>query len=215
VTALRAPALGNTATPTADRVARPGPRLPAESPAASGPTAAEKRAQNPLFVPTWSIQALLPRLPLVFPVKADLPPSPKSRYRSRYRYLGSELLLDPNELANLSDFQVALYLIDFSPLERVLAQKYVPSLKGQVPFHPVSMFLAVCLRLEDRRSWRKLARLLAGRDGPHWRQLLGFSDGQTPSASGLRHFYHTVGPTVFDDLCPRFVRLLRQHGLFP
>jgi len=169
-------------------------------------------------VPTWSLQALLPRLPLVFPIfatEADLPPSPKAHYRSQYRYLGPEPLLDPSELANLSDFQVALHLIDFSPLERLLAQKYVPSPKGQVPFHPVSMFLAVCLRLEDRRSWRKLARLLAGRDGPHWRQLLGFSDSQTPSASGLRHFYHTIGPAVFDDLCPRFVRLLRQHGLFP
>jgi len=215
VTTLPAPALADIATPTPNPATRPGPRSPGESPAASVPTAAEKRAQNPLFVPTWCIQGLLPRLPLVFPVEADLPPSPKSRYCSRYRYLGPELLLDPNELANLSDFQVALYLIDFSPLERVLAQKYVPSLKGQVPFHPVSMFLAVCLRLEDRRPWRKLARLLAGKDGPHWRQLFGFSDGQTPSASGLRHFYHTIGPAVFDDLCSRFVRLLRQYGLFP
>jgi hypothetical protein len=181
----------------------------------SPPTAVQKRAAQPLLVAMWSIQALLPHLPLLFPVTSNLPPSPKTRYRSHYRYLGPGVLLNKAQHAILTDFQIALYLIDFSPLERVLAQIYVDSIKGQVPFHPVSMFLCICLRRERNLSWRALARELAGPNGAGWRELFGFEEGQTPSASGLRHFFHTVGPLVFDDLCPRFIDLLRQHGLFP
>lgn len=189
----------------------------------SGPTATivsplcatQKRAAQPLFVAMWSIQALLPLLPLMFPVAPNLPPSPKTRYRSHYRYLGPGVLLNKAQRVILTDFQIALYLIDFSPLERVLAQIYVDSIKGQVPFHPVSMFLCICLRREKNLSWRALARELAGPNGAGWRDLLGFEEGQTPSASGLRHFFHAVGPNVFNELCPRFIELLRQHGLFP
>ena len=94
-------------------------------------SASQKRASQPLFIPTWSIQALLPKLPLKFPVDADLPPSPKTHYRSQYRYLGPEPLLDPTRLATLTDFQIALHLVDFCPLEPLLARIYVPSLKGQ------------------------------------------------------------------------------------
>ena len=177
-------------------------------------SASQKRALNPLFVPTWSIEALLPKLPLRFPVEPDLPPSPKRHYRSQYRYLGPEPLLDPTRRANLTDFQIALYLIDFSPLEPRLARIYVPSLKGQVPFHPVSMFLGNCLHREQAESWTGAARLIAGEDGANWRKLLGF-DQETPSASGLRYFYNVLGADVFDELCSRFITLLRQHGLFP
>ncbi len=157
-------------------------------------TAAQKRAAHPLFVVTWSLEALRPKLPLRFAMDEQLPLSPKLRYRCEYRYLDSDLVFDPTQRATLSDFQIVVYIVDFSGLERALAQGYLGAHKGQVPFHPVSMFLAICLRLELRLSWKKLARTLAGRDGVHWRQLLGFADGQTPSASGLRYFYHCHWP---------------------
>lgn len=176
-------------------------------------SAIQKRAANPLFVSMWSIQALLAHLPLLFPFDPASAPSPKSRYRSHYRYLGPQALLEATQRTIMSEFEIALYLIDFSPLERVLAQIYVPSHKGQMPFHPVSMFLCICLRRELHLSWRALAQLLAGPHGSGWRTLFGFDEGVTPSASGLRYFFNTIDPAVFDDLCPRYVQMLRQCGL--
>lgn len=178
-------------------------------------SAEQKRAQQPLLGQTWSLAALRPHLPLVFPVAPTLPPSPKPSYRSQYRPPDPAVLPDPARWETLSDFELALWLIDFSPLERLLATRYRPSAKGQVPFHPVSLFLGVCLRRELDLGWRTLARLLAGEHGAGWRARLGFVDGQTPSASGLRYFFQAVGADVFDALCPRFVALLRQHRLFP
>jgi hypothetical protein len=191
--------------------------LPTNSaPGQSPPNASTKRAAHPLFVPMWAAPSLLPQLPLLFPVDPDLPPSPKRQYRSQYRYPGPEDLLDEARRDPLSDFEIALRLVDFMPLERMLAAHYyTPSTKGQVPFHPVSMFLAICLRREQHLAWRELARLLAGDNGAGWRRLFGFAEGDTPSASGLRYFFCSVGPAVFDALCPRFVALLREHGLCP
>lgn len=109
----------------------------------------------------------------------------------------------------MNDFELALLLIDFAALEGLLARHYRPSHKGQVPFHPVALFLAACWRRELTLSWAATARLLASEHGARWRALLGFADGQTPSASGLRFFFQAVGADVFDDRCPRFVALLR------
>ncbi|MGQ9684203.1 MAG: hypothetical protein ACUVX9_16860 [Anaerolineae bacterium] len=184
-------------------------------------TASEKRATEPLMRAIWSIQALRPQLPLVFPTDATVPPSAKARYRSQYCYPGPETLLDADRLAVMKPFEVSLRLIDFSPLENVLAQHYKTGHKGQVPFHPVSMFLALLLRRELNLGWRALADLLAGDHGAGWRALLGFQDQDTPSASGLRYFFAQVGPTFFAELCQRFMDLLlganlcSQHSTCP
>jgi hypothetical protein len=147
------------------------------------------------------------------PASASGPPSPKPRYRSAYRPPDPAALPEPAQWATLSDFELALALIDFGPLERELATMYVPSAKGQVPFHPVALFLAVCLRRELRLGWRALARLLASEHGVGWRRRLGFAEGVTPSASGLRYFFQAIGPAVFADRCPRFIMLL--HAAAP
>lgn len=177
-------------------------------------TASQKRADHPAFV-QWSLAALAPHLPLRFPIPADLPPPPKRHYRSCYRPPDLTALPDPAVLATASDFELALRLIDFSPLAASLAAHYRPSGKGQVPFHPVSLFLAICLRRELVLSWRATARLLASEHGARWRSLLGFSPTDTPSASGLRFFFQAVGADVFAHVCPRFVALLREANLFP
>ncbi len=178
------------------------------------PTAVQKRAQQPDLAATWSVAALTGDGPLRFPVDPSLPPSPKTRYRSSYQP-PEPAALEPADLKDLSDFELALRLIDFSPLERELARVYTPSGKGQVPFHPVSLFLALCLGRELDLSWRALARLLRSDHGAAWRRRLGFRDGDTPSASGLRHFCQRVGADVFAELCPRFIDLLRAGGRFP
>lgn len=179
-------------------------------------SAARKRAQHPDFVPTFSVQALQDRLPLLFPVPEGVLPSPKEHYRSAYCYLGYDDLLDPTVLAQLTEFEVALRLIDLAPLRDYLASyAYKQSPKGQTPFDPVSMFLCVCLRRELHCGWRKLAKLLAGEHGAGWRRRFGFQEGVTPSASGLRHFFNAVGKELFDELCPLFTDLLHQTKLLP
>ena len=178
-------------------------------------TASHKRAAHPDFVQTFSLQALRDRLPLRFPVPEGLPPSPKRHYRSQYRYLGADDLADLSILDDLTLFEIALRLIDFSPLRDYFAQCYVQSARGQVPFDPVSLFLCTCLRRERNLGWRTLAKLLAGEHGAGWRRLFGFQDGDTPSASGLRYFLNLVGPEVFEELCPLFADLLHQASLLP
>jgi hypothetical protein len=177
-------------------------------------SASQKRATEPSLA-QWSLAALASKLPLRFPVPTPLPPSPKQRYRSCYRPPDPTVLPDPAALATMSDFEIALRLIDFSPLAALLAQHYRPSHKGQVPFHPVSLFLALCLRRDRVLSWAATARLLASAHGAGWRALFGFRAGATPSASGLRFFCQAVGAAVFDELSPRFIALLRQADLFP
>jgi hypothetical protein len=88
--------------------------------------------------------------------------------------------------------------------------------KGQAPFHPLSMFLALLLRRELNLSWRAVATLLAGDHGAGWRALCGFQAQDTPSASGLRYFLVQVSPDFFAELCQRFTDLLlREHSTYP
>jgi len=179
-------------------------------------TAVEKRALHPLFLSTFSLEALRAKLPLRFPVPEDTPPSPKQEYRSHYRYLGAAELADPQTLHNLTPFEITLRLIDFSPLRDLLAKDYYqPSRRGQRPFDPVSLFLALCLRRELSLSWRGLARLLAGEHGGGWRRLFGLVEGVTPSTSGLRYFFQHLGSELFDELCSLCADLLYRAGLLP
>jgi hypothetical protein len=179
-------------------------------------TAARKRALQPDFVSTFSVDTLRDRLPLRLTVPKGTPPSAKRHYRSEYRYLGYDDLLQPDRLANLTLLEVALRLIDFSSLRDCLAQWcYRISAKGQVPFDPVSLFLCLCLRRELGRSWRKLAQLLAGEHGRGWRHRLGFRKGHTPSASGLRFFFVAIGPERIEELNCLLVETLHQAGLLP
>ena len=182
----------------------------------TSPTAEQKRAANPELVQTFSLDALRDRLPFPFSIPEGVPPSPKRRYRSWYQYLGPDDLADLATLACLTLFEIALRLIDLSPLRDFLAQAYYHgATRGQVPFDPVSLFLAVCLRRELNLSWRRLAKLLAGEHGAGWRRLFGFRDDHTPSASGLRYFFKEAGKELFDELCPLFADLLHEAGLLP
>lgn len=152
------------------------------------PTAIQKRADNKEALARFALSNLGSSLPLTFPLDPDLPPSPKPRYRSHYRYLGPEGLDDPQTLETLSPFDLALRLIDYSNLEPLLAAHiYVSSAKGQVPFHPVSMYLLRVYRRERNLSRHETLRILKSEEGQPLRRWLGFQE-ETPSESGFRYF---------------------------
>ncbi len=79
----------------------------------------------------------------------------------------------------------------------------------------MSLFLSVCLRRDLGRSWRQLAKLLAGEHGSGWRRLFGFQEGITPSASGLRFFFQAVGPDIFEEINCLLIEALHQAALLP
>ncbi|NIN68593.1 MAG: hypothetical protein GTO63_28585, partial [Anaerolineae bacterium] len=87
----------------------------------------QKRADNRDALVPFALTNLSSHLPLRFPLDPDLPPSPKPRYRSQYRYLDAEGLDDAQGWETLSTFDIAVRLIDYANLEPLLATHiYVP-----------------------------------------------------------------------------------------
>jgi hypothetical protein len=164
------------------------------------PTAIEKRAQNPETLAPFRLDNLKHSLPLVFPRDPNLPPSPKPRYRSAYHYLGFEDL-SVETLETFSPFEIGVRLFDYSHLEPLLAAHiYVASAKGQVPFHPVSMYLLSLCRRERNLSRHEVLRILRHpRDGLALRRCTGFED-DFPSESGLRYFEGQLTPELQQEI---------------
>ena len=124
------------------------------------PTAIEKRAQNRKALVPFALHKLKEKLPLVLPRDPNLPPSPKPHYRSAYRYPGLDDL-SQETLESFSAFEIGVRLFDYSPLEPLLAAHvYRASAKGQVPFHPVSMYLLSLYRRERNLSRHEVLRIL-------------------------------------------------------
>jgi hypothetical protein len=178
-------------------------------------TAIQKRAENPEALKPFALDHLKDKLPLVFPRDLDLPPSPKPRYRSAYRYLGFD---DLNEetLETFSPFETAVRLFDYSHLEPLLAAHiYEPSAKGQVPFHPVSMYLLSIYRREHNLSRHETLRILRHpTDGLVLRRCTGFED-DFPSESGLRYFEKQLTPELQMEINALQLDVLYQAGLLP
>jgi hypothetical protein len=179
------------------------------------PTAIEKRAQNLKALAPFTLDNLRQKLPLVFPRDPDLPPSPKPRYRSAYRYLGFDDL-DEGAIDTFSPFEIAVRLFDYSHLEPLLAAHiYVASAKGQVPFHPVSMYLLSLYRRERSISRREALRILRHpKDGLVLRRCTGFEDA-FPSESGLRYFEGQLTPELQQEINALQLDVLYQAGLLP
>jgi hypothetical protein len=178
-------------------------------------TAIQKRAQNRAALAPFALQDLAEQLPLVLPRDPDLPPSPKPRYRSAYRYLGWD---DLNEetLETFSPFEIATRLFDYSSLEPLLAAHiYVASAKGQVPFHPVSMLLLSLHRRERDLSRHEVLRILRHpEEGQALRRCTGF-EGEFPSESGLRYFEGRLTPQLQQEINALQLDALYQAGLLP
>jgi hypothetical protein len=178
-------------------------------------TAIQKRAHNTEALAPFALVNLWPGLPLRVPLDPAYPPSPKPNYRSDYRYLDAEGLDDPQRLETLSSFDVALRLFDYANLEPFLAAHiYVPSAKGQVPFHPVSMYLLHLYRREHDLSRTETLRILKSEEGDALRQRLGFKEA-FPSESGFRYFEGQITPQLQWEINALQIDMLYQAGFLP
>ena len=179
------------------------------------PTAREKRAENREALEIFGLDKLREKLPLVFACDPELPPSPKPQYRSDYQYLGFD---DLNEktLDIFSTFEIGVRLFDYGSLEPFLAHHiYKDSAKGQVPFHPVSMYLLNLYRRTTDLSRHEVLRVLRHpADGQTLRRCTGFVD-DFPGESGLRYFEGQLTPEVQMEINALQVDALYQAGLLP
>lgn len=183
---------------------------------ANKPTAIKKRAENPTALAPFDLDNLRHKLPLAFPLHPGVPPSPKPRYRSDYRYLGGDDLEDRAVLESLSPFEIALRLFDYSHLEPLLAAHiYCASAKGQVPFHPVSMYLLSIFRRERNLSRGEALRVLRHRqEGQFLRRYLGFQLA-FPSESGLRYFESQLTPELQQEINALQIDVLYRAEFLP
>ena len=188
---------------------------------AKKPTAIEKRAQNLKALAPFTLDHLRRKLPLVFPRDPELPPSPKPRYRSTYCYLGAD---DLNEetVAVFSPFEISTRLFDYSSLEPLLAAHiYMASAKGQVPFHPVSMYLLSLYRRERNLSRHEVLRVLRHpEEGQVLRRCAGFGELEQagddfPGESGLRYFEKQLAPELQQEINALQIEALYQASLLP
>lgn len=160
-----------------------------------GLSAQATRQQQLTFLHACSFQALRTRLPLPWPAPADLPPSPKTHYRSHYGYLGSADLATHSPLwGDQQGFELLLRLVDFAPLRPVLAQLLGwTSAKGWIPFDPVSMFLLHGWQLTQQWTRAATLRNLALPRYADIRARLGFAEGVYPTEGGCRYFLTALG----------------------
>jgi hypothetical protein len=179
------------------------------------PTAIEKRAGNAQALAPFTLCELKQQLPLVLPSDPHLPPSPKPRYRSAYRYLGTDDL-SAETLQTFSSFEIGIRLFDYSPLEPLLASHiYADSAKGQTPFHPVSMYLLNLYRRDRDLSRPEVLRILRHpEDGRTLRRCTGFED-DFPSESGLRYFEGRLTPELQQEINALQMDALYQARLLP
>jgi hypothetical protein len=149
------------------------------------------------------------------PRDPNLPPSPKPRDRSAYRYRGWD---DLNEetIETFSPFEIGVRLFDYSALEPLLAARiYVASAKGQVPFPPVSMHLLSLYRRQRNLSRHVVLRILRHpADGQILRRCTGF-ENDFPGESGLRYSEGQLGPELQLEINALQLDALYQAGLLP
>jgi hypothetical protein len=161
---------------------------------AANVTPVETRAQDTALVAQCSLSGLQDRLPLIWRVPPDTPPSPKKGYRSHYVYRGWEDLLAPSTWKHLSDFDLVLHLVDFDPLRPELAQCLGwTSARGWKPFDPVSIFLLIGWQITHGWSRAETLRNLRQPRNADYARRFGFEDGVFPTEGGLRHWLTALG----------------------
>jgi hypothetical protein len=157
-------------------------------------TAVEARAQDPAFVAQCSLTGLQDRLPLVWPMPPETPPSPKKSYRSYYVYLGWDDVLDSTAWEYLSDFDLILRLVDLSPLRDMLAHLLGwTSARGQTPFDPISIFLLIGWQITNHWSRAELLRQIRHPRNADYVQRFGLKDRIFPTEGGLRYWLTALG----------------------
>ncbi len=122
-------------------------------------TAAQARGQDQVFGQPCNFQALKDRLPLVWPRHPHIPQDHLSLVLPLPGWGGAGR---PATWTHLTDFDLVLRLVDFSPLRDTLADLLGwTSAKGRTPFDPVSFFLLVGWppdqRLEPQPDLKKVS----------------------------------------------------------
>jgi hypothetical protein len=157
----------------------------------------QTRAHDALFVSQCSLCGLQTNLPLKWPTPADMPASPKKRYRSAYVYAWLPTLGDPQQVQawkDLSDFDLLLRLVDFSGLRPVLAYLLGwKSGRGWEPFDPLSFFLLVVWQISNRWTRSQMLKNLADERYADYAGYFGFRQGVYPTEGGVRYFLTTLG----------------------
>jgi hypothetical protein len=181
-----------------------------------------KRATRPLFVRLFSLLAL-GALPILLLCPWQLLPAAKTRFRSWYRPCSPGALrrllarwkADPPSAPSF--FQLALFLIDFSPLRPILLRQTMrPSAQGEPPFDPLSLLLACLWKIASGLPWTKVASQLADPDNNAlWRRLCGFFDHDAPSEATLRTFRECLPDGLLNYVQKTFLATLDQLGLLP
>ena len=179
------------------------------------PTAIEKRMQNQDALAPFVLQELTQKLPLSLTCDSRIPPSPKTRYRSAYRYLGWDDL-NEESLETFSFFEISVRLFDYSALEHLLAAHiYAPSARGQTPFHPVSMYLLSLFQQANHLSRHAVLRILRHpEEGKALRRYAGFED-DFPGESGLRYFEGQLTPELQQEINALQLEAFYRAGLLP
>lgn len=162
-------------------------------------TARQTRAQDSELVAQCSWESLEGRLPLLWPTPADVPASPKRKYRSWYTYPGYEKLANPAAWEDLPLFELLLSLVDFSGLRPVLSRQLGwTTAQGQVPFDPVSLFLLVGWQLTNSWNRAEMLKNVARSRHADLARCFGFRGGVYPTEGGIRYFLTTLGQNSAD-----------------
>jgi hypothetical protein len=154
----------------------------------------QTRAEDERFVQQCSFFGLRAQLPLRWPLPPGTPDSPKTCYRSHYVYRGWDDLADRAHWETLSDFDLLLRLVDFSPLRPLLAWLLGwTSARGKVPFDPLSLFLLLGWQIVHGWSRAQALRHLRDPRYADYAASFGFRHGDFPTEGGVRHFLTTIG----------------------
>ena len=154
----------------------------------------QTRAQDERFVQQCSFTGLRAQLPLCWPTLSGVPDSPKKRYRSDYVHLGCDDLNDPGNWETLSNFDLVLRLVDFSPLRPVLAWLLGwTSARGKVPFDPLSFFLLIGWQTVHGWSRAQTLRNIRLPRYADYATSFGFRNQDYPTEGGVRYFLTTIG----------------------
>ena len=181
--------------------------------------APHKRATHPLFVRLFSLR-FLRQLPLPLGPSGQPSRFAPSHFRSWYRPVGKKrrarfwarALGDPRRRP--SWFELALYLVDCSPL-RALLEPLLGE-RGEKPFDPLSLLLVCLWKIQSAQTWAAVASVLADpQRGAAWRTLFGFLLHDTPAESTLRAFRDRLPDELLNQVQQLFLQALYQAGLLP
>ena len=176
--------------------------------------AAKRRLLQPQFVSTFRWEAIRPRLPFKLPTPGNPAPWKARRCRSCYQWQPPESYSSA-EVASMDPFDLVLTLFDFSPWRPYFASRFRSSF-GPSPFDPLSLGLAAFLAIYHHWGWEKLARELRHSErGRLYRRLLGFQEGDIPSASTFRMAFSGTSLDQFRSCEDSLVIAFIAYGLIP